>query len=327
MLIPSGRTASRPCPTFTHGLLAWRVGGRRVPSAASSAVMSTGFTRWWRKPACSRPPAVGFLAVAGDRDQTDAAEARKGAQVRRQLVAVHHRQADVEEGDVRRELGRDAAARSARRARRARRSPCCASASASSSAPIFVVVDDQDARRASMRRLRSLRPTPRVDCEASPPAPRGRQPDDELAALARARRCAPTPCRRAARPGCARSSGRCPARPASARAPAAPARTDRRCAAACPAAMPMPVSRTDSTARRHRPAAPAPRSRRRRRVLRGVGQQVRDDLAETREVAVDAQAASRHVDVEPCASAARAAGSPSRSPCATTSAMLDDLAS
>ena len=60
------------------------------------------------------------------------------------------------------------------------------------------------------------------------------------------RRCAPRPCRRAARRGCARSSGRGRARPARDRAPAAPARTGRRRAAACSGAMPMPLSRTRS---------------------------------------------------------------------------------
>ena len=53
---------------------------------------------------------IGLLAVAGDGDQAHAGEARKLPQARGQLVAVHHRQPDVEEGDVGREVRRDRSA-------------------------------------------------------------------------------------------------------------------------------------------------------------------------------------------------------------------------
>ena len=44
--------------------------------------------------------AIRFLPVAGDGNQAEPGEAGQLTQVRGELVAVHHRQAEVEEHDV-----------------------------------------------------------------------------------------------------------------------------------------------------------------------------------------------------------------------------------
>ena len=44
--------------------------------------------------------AIRFLPVAGDGNQAEAGEAGQLTQVRGELVAIHHRQAEVEERDV-----------------------------------------------------------------------------------------------------------------------------------------------------------------------------------------------------------------------------------
>ena len=61
-----------------------------------------------------------------------------------------------------------------------------------------------------------------------------RQPDDELAPLAQPVAVGLDACRRASPQGSSRASGRCPARPATLRRRGPPARTTRRCGAACP---------------------------------------------------------------------------------------------
>ena len=47
-----------------------------------------------------RPHTVGLLAVAGERDQPQFVDARHLAEIH-QLIAVHHRKADIDEGHIR----------------------------------------------------------------------------------------------------------------------------------------------------------------------------------------------------------------------------------
>ena len=74
------------------------------------------------------------------------------------------------------------------------------------------------------------------------------QTNDELAAAAESVAAVPRPFRHASRPASSPASGRCRARPANAPATYPPARTCRRCPAGVSAAMPMPLSRTRITA-------------------------------------------------------------------------------
>jgi hypothetical protein len=48
-----------------------------------------------------RPHTVGLLAVAGERDQPQFVDARNLAETLRQIIAVHHRKADIDEGHIR----------------------------------------------------------------------------------------------------------------------------------------------------------------------------------------------------------------------------------
>ena len=97
---------------------------------------------------------------------------------------------------------------------------------------------------------------------------------------------------------------------ASDRAPVGPARRDRKCAAACRRAMPMPVSATLSTTmspsrgRRHADHAAG------LGVLRGVGEQIRDDLRQARSGRPARQARRAAPRSRGRAAAARAAGWP-----------------
>ena len=50
--------------------------------------------------------AIRFLPVAGDGNQAEPGEAGQLTQVRGELAAIHHRQADVQEHDVGREFRR-----------------------------------------------------------------------------------------------------------------------------------------------------------------------------------------------------------------------------
>ena len=143
------------------------------------------------------------------------------------------------------ERRRDAPAPTGRRARPRPRSPSAISDVGEAVGGVVVVVDDEDALRARRRRASAAasdRGGSSGSCAIA--SARQRQLDDELAAVAEALAASPTRCRRAARPGCGRSRARARGRPASGRAPAAPARTGRRCAAASRGAMPMPWSRT-----------------------------------------------------------------------------------
>ena len=206
---------------------------------------STGLTRCSSKPASRDARLVARLAVAGERDQADRARRRQLAQPARQLVAVHDA------------AGRCRAAR--RRAGTSRASssaagPSCATAtswpssaratSAQHLGGVLVVVDDEDARRRGPRRRRRRLGGTAVGGVAA------RSPIGAAAAARRtrcrgpARRCAPRRCRRAARPGCARSRGRGRGRPASGRAPARSCTNRSKTRGSISGAMPMPVSRT-----------------------------------------------------------------------------------
>ena len=97
------------------------------------------------------------------------------------------------------------------------------------------------------------------------------------------------------------ASARCPARPASAPASGRPARTGRRCAAACPAAMPTPVSRTAS-----RPVVLRARPSRlmlpgRAGVLGRVGEQVGDHLRQPHQVGLTQTGSSGSMHLQPVA--------------------------
>ena len=78
---------------------------------------------------------------------------------------------------------------------------------------VAVVVDHEDATADRSRRGSAASAASRAAGAASASMCE-RQPHDELAAPADARRCAPRPCRRASRPGAAPASARCRGRPA-----------------------------------------------------------------------------------------------------------------
>ncbi len=113
---------------------------------------------------------------------------------------------------------------------------------------------------------------------------------------------------------------------ASDRATGAPGRTGRRRGRAARAGCPMPSSRTVSGPARRRARAAHVRSRARVAVLRGVGQQVGDDLRQPVRVGVTRQPLRRDVQTQLAAGAARAAGAPSRCPARHGRAELHALA-
>ena len=114
---PAGRTRVIRVIRVDPWRYPWRQAGSPL-TAASIAVRSTGLTRWWANPA-SRVPAIRLLTVARHGDEPDAVEAGDLAQARGQLVAVHHRQPDVEEARPRGAKSGAIAAPPARRGRRA----------------------------------------------------------------------------------------------------------------------------------------------------------------------------------------------------------------
>ena len=244
--------------------------------------------------------------------------------MRRQLVAVHHRQADVEDRDVRAQLRRHLQRRRGVE-RDARVVAFLHEHFGEHLRRVFVVVDDEDAPACRFRPASRL-PAPRVphdEVSAARSATAGRRTTNSLPF--------PGPSLRAdTEPPCSSTRLRTIVRPR----PSPPCDRSSACRS-CTNRSKMcgSISGGDADAgvlhrhlhvavhllRPHRDIAA------RRRVLRGVRQQVRDDLASR-----VGSPSTRNPFAAPrrgaCASAARAAGSPSRSPRATTSAMSTALA-
>ena len=129
-----------------------------------------------------------------------------------------------------------------------------------------------------------------------------------------ARRCALRHSRRAAGPGCGRWPVPARGRPARDRAPAAPGRTDRRPAAACPARCRCRCRAPGRRRPRLRPR-PTRRSRPRLGVLGGIGEQVGQDLRQSITIAVDDEAGAGHADLQGVALLLEERDWRSRSPC------------
>ena len=134
------------------------------------------------------------------------------------------------------------------------------------------------------------------------------------------------PCRRAARPGCARASGRCRGPPCDRSSACAPCDEQVEDVAAGPRAR----CRCRCRGRDARPRRPRARARHgdraaRRRVLGGVGQQVGEHLRQARRVAVDAQARAAARRPSACVLRCSSSGLAISTACATTSRELDGL--
>ena len=225
-------------------------------SSSCSAPISAGLTRWWSKPA-SRARARG--------PRPGPSRSARPAQSRRGRAARAHARAPPRSRPCRACRCRAARRRGRKRVERRQRGRA-------------VVRDAHLVRRASAAAAPRLSAASRLSsttrmrapAASASPAPRGRgasarrRPRARAAGArrtrcpCRARRCAPRPCRRAARPGCAPASGRCPGRPARARARGRPARTARRRAAASPARCRCRCRARDD----HRVAVLAPRRER-----------------------------------------------------------------
>ena len=185
--------------------------GAKPRSRGCSSSRSTGLVRWWSKPASRAALAVGFAAPAGHRDQHGARHsAARARSCARHLVAVHAGQADVEQHDVGHEARRPSQRRGARMHDVHAGGPA-SPAPRQGVGRVDVVVDHQhlQARRAGSGACR----TARRAGGAAAAGRQARQPDGEGAALARPVAARPRRCRRAARPGCAPATGRCPGRP------------------------------------------------------------------------------------------------------------------
>ena len=200
--------------------------------------------------------------------------------MRGQLVAVHHRQADVEERDVGARSSSQLPARDRRRGDLHLVAAACAAASASeSAASTLSSTTSTAARRPRAGRAGRGAPSRRWHGAASTAA----AGDDEVAAPARPVAVRLDAARRAAAPGSSPAPGRCPSPPSARSSVRAPC-TNRSntCGSSVGVDADAVVAARDHDFVRRRAAAASAMWPPRVGVLGGVGQQVGDHLRQPR---------------------------------------------
>ena len=97
-----------------------------------------------------RAPSIGLLPIAGDGHEFEPREAIEGAQPSRELVAIHHRQANVEDREIRMER-RGGLERTRAVARRLHDESQPAERLGQQHQGVAIVIDDEDAPAAPVR--------------------------------------------------------------------------------------------------------------------------------------------------------------------------------